>query len=121
MVNQDLIRFIKEARNRSFEDFEIRAPLIKVGWPKDEIELAFEELKKKQEKQFSGAKVQIKISLDKKVYKILDSRARKNILSIEEQVEDIIRRSAVLSLKKQPKAEKIDDLLVGIFSRKKKK
>lgn len=116
-INKDLIRFIKEARKRGFDDYDIRTPLIKQGWPKDEIGSAFGSLK---EKSFSGAKIQLKINLDKRVYKILDIRARKNLLSVEEQVEDIVRRSASLSQSKKPKSEKLDDLLVGIFSRKKK-
>jgi len=50
---------------------------------------------------------------------ILKKRAKKNFLDLKEQAEDIIRRSC-LSYKKRgrgvPKI-KIDDKLVGIFSR----
>jgi hypothetical protein len=121
MANSDLIKFIKEARKRGFDDYQIRAPLIKEGWPNEEIESAFKEIKDKREKEYSGAKIQIRVNLDKKVYDILDKRAKKNLLSAEEQAEDIIRRSSALSLKRTPQTEKIDDLLVGIFSRKKRK
>lgn len=121
MANPNLIRFIKEARNRGFDDFQIRSPLLKKGWPESEVSAAFEEIKSKREKEYSGAKVQLKINLDKKVYNILDKRAKKNLLSAEEQAEDIIRRSAALSLKRTPKAEKMDDLLVSLFSRKRRK
>jgi hypothetical protein len=120
MANLSLIKFIKEARNRGFDDFQIRSPLLKKGWPESEVSAAFEEIKVR-EKEYSGAKVQLKINLDKKVYNILDKRAKKNLLSAEEQAEDIIRRSAALSLKRTPKAEKMDDLLVSLFSRKRRR
>jgi len=125
--NPDLIKFIKEARRRGFEDSEIRNPLLKQGWPRNEIESAFNEIKKqtgkrgKSKREYSGAKVQLRINLDKKVYAILDRRARKNLLSAEEQAEDIIRRSAAISLKRVPKEERLDDLLVSLFSRKRRK
>jgi hypothetical protein len=120
MTNSDLIKFINEARRRGFDDFQIRTPLLKKGWPESEVDAAFEEIKRKQ-KEYSGAKVQVKVNLDKKVYNILDRRAKKNLLSVEEQAEDIIRRSAAISLKRIPKAEKIDDLLVSLFSRKRRR
>lgn len=42
-----LLTFIKEARNRGFDDFQIRQPLMQKGWPLDEIETAFAFLKPK--------------------------------------------------------------------------
>ncbi len=50
--------------------------------------------------------------------KILKKRAKKNLLNIREQVEDIIRRSCINSRKITTISDKIDDKLVGIFSRK---
>ena len=117
MANTDLVRFIKEARRRGFEDYEIRTPLLKQGWPDEEVEKAFDEVDKKQ---YSGNKIRLVIRLDKKVYNIIDKRAKKNLLSAEEQVEDIIRRSASITKIKKIDNEKIDDLLVSIFSRKKR-
>jgi len=115
MGTKDLVRFVKEARKRGFDDWEIRNPLLKQGWPSGEIELAFNLVDKKQ---YSGNKVKLVIKIDRKIYNIIDKRAKKNLLSAEEQIEDIIRRSSVNSRMRKMEGEKIDDLLVGIFSRK---
>ena len=59
----------------------------------------------------------ITISLDDEEVKILTKRAKKNLLSLKEQIEDIIRRSCVNYSKGKYKPIKIDDHLVAIFSR----
>jgi hypothetical protein len=60
----------------------------------------------------------ITISLDDDELKILKKRAKKNLLSLKEQIEDIVRRSCIRSKQsKGYKSIKIDDKLVGIFSR----
>ena len=60
----------------------------------------------------------ITISLDDDELKILKKRAKKNLLSLKEQIEDIVRRSCIRSKQgKGYKALKIDDKLVVIFSR----
>jgi hypothetical protein len=60
--------------------------------------------------------MKITISLDNEEVKILNKRAKKNLFTLHEQVEDIIRRSCIASSKGtyQPK---LDDKLVEIFSR----
>ena len=62
--------------------------------------------------------MKITISLDDEEIKILEKRAKKNLLTVKEQVEDIIRKSAVRT-KSGTKTQtiKVDDRLVGIFSR----
>ena len=45
--NKELIRFIKEARRRGFDDYEIRVPLIKEGWNSEDVEKAFDSMKRK--------------------------------------------------------------------------
>lgn len=62
---------------------------------------------------------QITIDIDDKVYKVLASRAKKNLMTIREQAEDIIRRSAANSKKANP-SDKVDDTLVSVFSRNKR-
>ena len=53
--------------------------------------------------------------------KILKKRADKNYFSLKEQVEDIIRRSCISAKKSQSVQKiKIDDRLVGIFSRERR-
>ena len=60
----------------------------------------------------------ITISIDEEVKKILGKRAEKNLLTLREQIENILRESAVRtksgSLETEPK---IDDALISIFSR----
>jgi hypothetical protein len=52
--------------------------------------------------------------------KLLEKRARRNMLTLPEQIEDTLRRSC-LSMKKKPlTSEKLDDLLVSLFSRRKR-
>ena len=63
----------------------------------------------------------ITIYLDEDVKKILSKRAQGNFLKLHEQIEDILRKSAVRTKQgKGNKKIKIDDRLVGIFSRERK-
>ena len=62
---------------------------------------------------------QITIDIDEKVHKVLSRRAKKNLMTVREQAEDIIRRSAA-NFKKSTPEDKIDDTLVSVFSRNKK-
>lgn len=59
----------------------------------------------------------ITIQLDEKEIKLLNRRAKKNLLTLREQIEDILRRSCVNSAKGGYRGIKCDDKLVGIFSR----
>lgn len=59
--------------------------------------------------------ITIKLSDDE--VKILKKRAKKNLLNLREQVEDIVRRSCISSKLNKNSSDKIDDNLVGIFSR----
>ena len=60
------------------------------------------------------------ISLDNEEIKILKKRAKKNLMTLREQAEDIIRRSCIHSKKGSQSSFKTDDKLVGIFSRSRK-
>ena len=69
--------------------------------------------------QNNKMRVTIDITEDEK--KILKKRADKNYFSLKEQVEDIIRRSCVSQKSKSTvKPIKVDDRLVGIFSRERR-
>jgi len=59
----------------------------------------------------------ITIRLSDEEVKILKKRAKKNMLNLREQVEDIIRRSCINSKLIKGTEGMIDDKLVGIFSR----
>jgi len=65
-------------------------------------------------------KNKVTIYLNNDLLKLIEKRAKRNMLTLPEQIEDILRRST-LSLKKGtlPK-EKLDDLLVSLFSRQKR-
>ncbi len=63
----------------------------------------------------------ITISIDEEVKKVLIKRAKKNMLSLREQAEEIIRQSAVRTKSGTGNSQiKIDDRLVEVFSRQKK-
>jgi hypothetical protein len=115
-INSQLISFIKDAKDKGYEDFQIRDALLGNGWPSEEVEKAFSYLKLKPK---SASKNRIQINIDDKVLKKLEKRAEKNMLNIHEQIEDILRRS-VLNLKKSSAEEKVDDKFITFFSRKKK-
>src|SRR3989344_7481583 len=104
MANIKLVRFIREARKRGFDDYQIKEPLLKNNWPLGEIENAFASLK-------TGVKFKNKITiyLDSDILKIIDKRARKNMFTISEQIEDILRRSAVSARGIKKQEEKLDD------------
>jgi len=113
MANKELVNFIKEARKRGFDDWQIKEPLLKNNWPIEEIEKAFCALKPKYK-----FKNKVSLFLDSDILKIIDKRAKKNMFTTSEQIEDILRRSCI-RLNTTKKAEKLDDLLVSLFSRKK--
>jgi glutamate/tyrosine decarboxylase-like PLP-dependent enzyme len=118
-----LLKFILEARERNFDDFQIKDLLIKNSWPKEVVEKAFAYLNKtlevKEEKLKSKAHNAITIYLDDKVIKMINKRAKKNMMDFNEQIEDILRRSC-LNLKKQRITEDktLDDKFIALFSRK---
>lgn len=64
---------------------------------------------------------QITIDIDEEVHKIISKRAKKNLMTIREQVEDILRKSAVTTKNKANNAiDRVDDTLVSVFSREKR-
>jgi hypothetical protein len=117
--NSDIVAFIKEARRRGFDDYSIRTPLLKQGWPLAEVECAFNSLKRKAREHISF-KNKVAIYLDNDLLKMIEKRAKKNMLTLPEQIEDTLRRSCLNLKKKTLAQEKIDDLLVSIFSRQKR-
>ena len=64
---------------------------------------------------------QITIDIDEEVHKIISKRAKKNLMTLREQIEDILRKSAVSTKNNVGNTlDKIDDTLVSVFSREKK-
>jgi len=59
----------------------------------------------------------ITINIDDEQKKILEKRAKKNLMTLRELIEDIIRRSAIRTKKGSRREDKIDDRLVKIFSK----
>ena len=108
MPDKKLIKFIKEARKRGFDDFQIKEPLLKKGWPLEEIEKAFAFLKPKYK-----YKNKISIFLDSDILKRINKRAKRNMFTLSEQIEDILRRSC-LNTRKSTKEEKLDDNLIAL-------
>lgn len=63
----------------------------------------------------------ITLNLDEDETKVLTKRAKKNLMTIKEQARDIIRRSCASYKRNSKKTkDKIDDKLVGIFSRQRR-
>ena len=112
-ANKELVKFIRVARKRGFDDYQIKEPLLKHGWLLHEIERAFASLKPSYK-----FKNKICIFLDSDILKIIDKRAKKNLFTTSEQIEDILRRSCIRAKTIKRQEEKIDDLLVSIFSRR---
>jgi len=67
------------------------------------------------------AKNSISLDIDKDLYKNLETRAKKNLMSVRELASDILRRSMISYKKGNKTALKIDDALIQIFSRDKRK
>ena len=62
----------------------------------------------------------VTINIDEEVKKIISKRAKKNLLSLREQIEDILRKSAVRTKTGTSTTIKVDDTLVYAFSREKR-
>jgi hypothetical protein len=116
MANTQLIDFIVEARRRGFSDLTIRSALYNHDWPQTEISKAFSSIAHEEKYKFKN---QVTLFLDEELLGLLEKRAKKNMLSMPEQIEDILRRSTLSQKKKKSiYDEKLDDTLVSVFSRK---
>lgn len=62
----------------------------------------------------------VTINIDEEVKKIISKRAKKNMFTLREQIEDILRKSAVRTKTGNSRSIKIDDKLVAAFSREKR-
>ena len=62
----------------------------------------------------------VTINIDEEVKKIISRRAKRNLLTLREQIEDILRKSAVRTKLGTYRAIKVDDKLVAAFSREKR-
>ena len=93
----------------------IRKALVNHGWPQKIVNETFQSFNPKQKL----AKNQVCIFLSDEILNELEKRAKKNLFNLEEQIEDILRRSCARK-NKSIKQEKIDDFLVSCFSRSNK-
>jgi len=109
-----LVNFVREARQKGFSDSKIQESLLNYGWNISAIEKAFSSLNPKFK-----IKNQVCIFLSNELLASLEKRARKNMLTLNEQIEDILRRSCIRK-KTTLGQEKIDDLLITCFSRARK-
>ena len=63
----------------------------------------------------------VSLKIDSELYNELEKRAKKEFLEVDELIEDIIRRSMLTYRKGALMGnEKVDDKLIGIFSRSKR-
>ena len=105
--------FITKARKKGYSDLQIHRALTENGWSLNAIEEAFSSLN-----PTFKLKNQICIFLAGDLIKKLEKRAKTNLFTLSEQIEDILRRSCIS--RKTAKEEKLDDTLVKLFSRKQK-
>lgn len=113
MANKLLVKFIKQTRKKGYSDLQIRDIILKKNYPEKEIYKAFEFLEKTPK-----IKNQIQIYLNDELIKALEKRAKKNQFTLNEQIEDILRRSCIRKTKLTPK-DTVDDALLACFSRRK--
>ncbi len=106
-----LLNFIINARKKGYSDSEIHKALKKNNWPVKIIKKAFELLRSKPK-----MKNQVCVFLSDEILKTLEKRSKKNLFTVSEQIEDILRRSCARGSQSSQK-EKLDDNLVAIFSR----
>ncbi|MEK6906140.1 MAG: hypothetical protein AABW81_00800 [Nanoarchaeota archaeon] len=111
MSDKQLLTFIIEARKRGFSDVQIRRALMQKNWPENVVAKAFNSLNPK-----SKIKNQVCIFLSDEILGALEKRSKKNMLTVSEQIEDILRRSCIRR-KSVISQEKVDDFLVSVFSR----
>lgn len=110
MAEKVLVDFVKEARRRKYSELEIREAILSKGWPAKEVEKVFAVLEPKKE-----YKNQVCLFLNDEILGALQKRAKKNLFTLSEQIEDILRRSCMI--KSALKKEKLDDFLLTCFSR----
>jgi len=114
MANEkDLLNFITEARKRGFSDLQIKKLLINNNWNEKTVDNAFQSFNPK----FKLAKNQLCIFLSDDVLSELEKRAKKNMMNLQEQIEDILRRSCARKTTSASN-EKLDDMFISYFSRR---
>ena len=124
-MNEELVHYILKARRVGYSDSKIKGLLINHGWPSNLVQEGFLDIerqgKKIKTRQIIKGKVKTFVYLDRSVIKSLESRAKKNLFTLNEQIEDILRRSVVGQRRGTSNYDKVDDKLIGIFSRKRTK
>ncbi len=115
-IQSVLKKFIKMCRAKGYSDFEIKKAILDKGYPLAETEKAFFSLSPKRQ-----YKNQVCLFLGNDLLDVLEKRAKKNMFTLSEQIEDILRRSCLNQMNKTPKPKILDDNLVSIFSREKRK
>jgi hypothetical protein len=62
-------------------------------------------------------KTKVTLLLDEDVAEALERRAKKNLFTLQEQIDDILRRSIISSKKKPESMGKVEDKFLEYFSR----
>jgi hypothetical protein len=115
-----LIKYIKNARKAGYDDSQLKEILLKNGWAPWIIDEALLTVKisKSSGPKYSSIKNPITVYLDIEVMEAIEKRAKKNMFTLQDQIEDILRRSCVQSKKIKQDEDKLDDMFVRLFSRK---
>lgn len=59
------------------------------------------------------------LKMESELYTLLEKRAKKSLLDVDDLAVDILRRSMLSYKKSAPAEDKTNDKLIGIFSRRK--
>ncbi len=120
----ELVEFVKECRKLGYDDAQIKRPLTEAGWPMNQIDAAIAKVDKPLKKRTTSIasiqkiKNQVTVYLTDEIILALNKRAKKNMLNLNEQIEDILRRSTINSKKIKSEEDKVDDIFLKLFSRK---
>jgi hypothetical protein len=115
-----LIKYIKRARKAGYDDSQIKEILLKNEWAPWIIDQAIELVKisRTSGPKYTSEKNPVTVYLDVDVLKAIEKRAKKNMFTVQDQVEDILRRSCVRVTKIKQDSDKLDDMFIKLFSRR---
>lgn len=115
-----LLKYIKRARKAGYDDSQIKEILLKNEWAPWIIDQAIELVKisRASGPKYTSEKNPVTVYLDVDVLKAIEKRAKKNMFTVQDQVEDILRRSCVRGTKIKQDSDKLDDMFIKLFSRR---
>lgn len=137
MKLEKYVKYIRESRERGFEDYTIKSSLLMKGWPEVEIDKAFsyvndQEIAKEIQqhdkdypRQSFGSS--ITLYLEGELRAALEKRANNNGITLQEEIENLLKKSALnispkkVRVKEKNVEKKLAKMGVSIQKHRKKK